>query len=157
MSFGVIGDPPRDLPTGPEPKQKDLSAVVETPGPMLGDLSRCSPSIVAPIMTPDPKTALMLVMRSCDASDKDWTVIKLVRNDVTQLLAEDDVHVFAKALLVVRGVASTAKPESEVAIALRPLETSLAEAVGKRAHKMALEQGWRDTDGYRGTVIRGRE
>jgi hypothetical protein len=54
-------------------------------------------------------------------------------------------------------VASPAEPESEVGVALRPLETSLAEAVGKIAHKIACDQHWLNKDGPRAEFLRGCE
>jgi hypothetical protein len=64
-------------------------------------------------------------------------------------------HRFAKAFLLVRQVASPAERNSEVGLALRPLEASLAEAVGKTAHKLAADKHWLNKDGPRAEFLRG--
>jgi hypothetical protein len=154
-ALGAIGERPKS----PTSTATCLSNALANTGPPLGDLSRCSPCIVAPLATPEPKRALCQIVRSCNASDEEWNVIKTVRRNTSALLAttDDMPHAFAKALLLVRQVASPADPESGVAKALRPLETSLAEAVGKRAHKMALHQHWLNKDGPRAEFLRGCE
>jgi hypothetical protein len=64
-------------------------------------------------------------------------------------------HRFAKAFLLVRQVASPAERNTEVGLALRPLEASLAEAVGKTAHKLAADKHWLNKDGPRAEFLRG--
>jgi hypothetical protein len=152
LSFhGVIGE----CPKGPQPNATTES-LIHT-GPPLGDLSQCSPTIVAPIATPNPNTAMALVVRTWSVSEEEWSVIKRVKTGARAMLDSVDVHAFAKALLLVRQVASPAEPDSEVALALRPLEISLAEAVGKSAHKMAIDQHWLNKDGPRAEFLRGCE
>ncbi len=56
-------------------------------------------------------------------------------------------HSIGEAFLAVRKVASAAAPESDVGLALRPLETKLAEALGQRGHKQAREQSWLSESG----------
>jgi hypothetical protein len=124
-------------------------------GPPLGDLSQCSATIVEKVATPEPDAALALVVRTWSASREEWSVINQVRNDVKAEFDSGDKHRFAKAFLLVRQVASPAKPDSEVGLALRPLEISLAEAVGKTAHKMSVVKHWLNKDGPRAEFLRG--
>jgi hypothetical protein len=80
-----------------------------------------------------------------------------VKNNVNAILNSKAEHSIAIACLSVRDVASPAAVGSEVALALRPLERSLAEAVGKVAHNLAINLAWLNKDGPRAEFMRGCE
>jgi hypothetical protein len=157
--FGAIGE---DVP------QQHGAILEHSPSmlspPMLNfDIRLCSPHIVAAAeVVLQPHVVVEQITRG-SADNRDWTTIKQVQREVRSFLGavSDDgmacKHRFAKAMLRVRGVASPAEPDSDIAIALRPLETSLAEAVGKEAHRLALAQHWLNKDGPRAEFLRGVE
>jgi hypothetical protein len=154
--YGVVGELPfvtrrRTLCSAP-------SADDQLCYPPLGDLSRCSPSIVVPLDVSDPHTALSNISRSPGLSDCYWATIKQVRREAFAQLADTgDSHSVAKTLLLVREHTCNETAVYAVAEILKTLETSLAESVGKIAHEMAVEQHWLNKNGPRDEFLRGCE
>jgi hypothetical protein len=95
------------------------------------------------------------VHTSCSFADRE--VIKTVKKNVNAIMLSGAEQSIAQALLTVRDVASPAAVGSEVALALRPLETSLAVAFVKVVHNTARAQHWANKDGPRAEFLRGCE
>jgi hypothetical protein len=129
-------------------------------GPPLGDASRWTPHIVAVMVEPEvqtPRKAIVNVRRSTSCSLPDWEVINTVRKNVNAIMLSGAEQSIAQALLTVRDVASPAVVGSEVALALRPLERSLAVAFVKVAHNTARDRHWVNKDGPRAEFLRDCE
>jgi hypothetical protein len=160
---GVIGGPatfkqPADrIPTNSEPPGNCFPG--DTSLPPLGNGKLWCSTICSPVKkkVDDPITAIMKVKRSSTCSTFDWNLIRMVKIGA-QTLIESGVcasgYPIAEAFLFVRQYASSADPDSEVGLALRPVETSLAEAVGKKAHRMVVVHGWLNDLGPRNEYLR---
>jgi hypothetical protein len=77
-----------------------------------------------------------------------------VRREALAILKSAETHSLGKAFLVVQKVASAAHQESVVALALRPVELSLAEALGQKAHTQAGMDFWLNKNGARSEFLR---
>ena len=69
------------------------------------------------------------------------------------ILKSAEPHSLGKAFLVVQKVASAAHRESFVALALRPVELSLGEALGQKAHTQAGMDSWLNKNGARSEMF----
>ena len=150
-SAGVIGDhcaPSRSSAIGPD------SVTSPPSGPPMGDASQWTPFIVAAIKSVAPLKALEVLHRGITDTDADWWTINLVRREALAILKSAETHSLGKAFLVVQKVASAAHRESVVALALRPVELSLAEALGQKAHTQAEMEYWLNKNGARAEYIR---
>ena len=154
-SAGVIGDqcaPSRSSPSGPG------SVRFPPSGPPMGDARQWTPFIVAPIKILAPSKALEALHRRFGCSDADWWTINLVKIEASAILRANQPHSLGKAFLVVHKVASAADRQSDVGVALRPVETSFAEAMGQQAHKQAVSDHWLNKNGGpRGEYLRSIE
>jgi hypothetical protein len=129
-SAGVIGDhcgASKSSAIGPD------SVTPPPSGPPMGDASQWTPFIVGPMTSVSPLKALEGLHRGITDTNADWWTINLVRKEALAILP----HSLGKAFLVVHKVASAAHHESVVALALRPVESIFAEALGQIAHRQA--------------------
>ena len=123
----------------------------------MGDASQWTPFIVAAIKSVAPLKALEALHRGITCTDADWRTINLVKREALAILRSDEPHSLGKAFLVVQKVASAAHRESVVALALRPVELSLAEALGQKAHTQAGMDFWLNKNGARSEFLRVHE
>jgi hypothetical protein len=129
----------------------------QCPCPPMGDGRRWTPHIVAPIQVKEPLQALAAIRITSCCSEEDSRTINRVKNVARAIIEFGDKHCIGQAFLVVNAVASPAHPDSEIAQALRPIEWSLAEAMGKAAHERACKKHWLNKDGPRAEFLRGCE
>jgi hypothetical protein len=120
----------------------------------MGDARQWTPFIVAAIKSVAPLKALEALHRGITGTDADWRTINLVKREALAILRSDQRHSLGKAFLVVQKVASAAHRESVVGVALRPVELSLAEALGQKAHTQAEMEYWLNKNGARAEYIR---